>query len=234
VREVAYVDGLDALVAEPLGPGVSAVCWTRALRGDFDGLARALAPNNGSRELELPDLTEARHAFAGATRDAIDVIIADLEALEAIGAAPSLSCITSSRHDGRGLPIAVDVMSFHVDRAPCAVETFLCTYAGACSEGLDGIDAVRLVDDPEIARSLTDLFVARGGAVDDAAAYADFLAEESFDLHYRARAGAAPWRFGLHALWKLAVSWPGSRAAPAIHRAPATTAHDQPRLLLIA
>jgi hypothetical protein len=147
---------------------------------------------------------------------AIDVLLEDLARLEALGHAPQLNVITRYPRDLRGLPISIDVHSFHVDRAPVETDTFLCTYAGASTELLENGLATRLIDDEAIARALRE----RG--VDD----------ESFELHYRMKPGAAPVSLGAGHLWRLAVDWPGAKVPPCIHRAPLPD--GRPRLLLIA
>ena len=203
------VDSFDALLA-PFSDGVNAVCFERRLAGDFDAIARALAPEaDASGGILECDESMLRGFDAG-------VLLDDLARLTALGRQPQLNVITRYPHDERGLPINVDVHSFHVDRAPIEADTFLCTYAGACSEGLDNDDAERLIDVPELAAALAP------HATED----------DCFDLHYRMKPGAAPYAFGVGSLWRLSVLWPGAKVPPCIHRAPAFD--GRPRLLLIA
>ena len=62
--------------------------------------------------------------------------------------------------------------------------------------------------------------------------FADFLVEQSFDLHFAMKPGATPFSFGTGHLWRVATAWPGAVELPCIHRAPP---HDgRPRLLLIS
>jgi len=236
-RPFVEVADVAALLACPLRGRVQAAVCRRELSGDFAALALALAPPAGMCELDLASLTATiatmSSTFTARMMVAADAILADLLTLEDAGGAPSLSCVRTSRHDERGLPIAVDVMSFHVDRAPHEVDTYLCTYAGACSEGLEHRDAERFVDDPAVRAALRAALTADGQRIDDDA-FNEALADESLDLHYRAKPGAQPWSFGVGALWKLSTLWPGCRVPPTIHRAPPTTLADPPRLLLIA
>jgi hypothetical protein len=156
-------------------------------------------------------------------------MLTDLAWLTAHGREPTLNCIRAYARDTRGLPIATDVMSFHVDRADVEVDTFLCTYAGAPSELVDNDDATRLIDDDTIRSALR---IAAG--IDDDETFARFVRDGSFDLHYRPKPAAQIFSCGRFALWKLAVAWPEAQGAPCIHRAPTTTTTDPPRLLLIA
>ncbi len=202
------VTSFDALL-EPFANGVNALCFERKLGGEFEDIAASLASRAEDEDgvLEL-DASMLR----GADERAVKVLLDDLAWLTALGRAPQLNVITRYPRDERGLAISVDVHSFHVDRAPIEADTFLCTYAGACSEGLDNDDAERLLDDPKIAAALG--------------------AAEFADLHFRAKPGAVPYSFGVGNLWRVAVDWPGSAVLPCIHRAPP---HDgRPRLLLIA
>lgn len=209
-RHVVF--GFDALLA-PFARGVNAVCFERQLAGDFERLARSLAP----RAEENGGLLEVDEAMLrGADERAVAVLRDDLARLTALGREPQLNVITRYPRDERGLPISVDVHSFHVDRAPVEADTFLCTYAGACSEGLDNDDAERLLDVPEPAAALAP------HATED----------DCFDLHYRVKPGATPYSFGVGNLWRLACQWPGAPMLPCIHRAPAFD--GRPRLLLIA
>lgn len=138
-----------------------------------------------------------------------------------------LNCIHGYPRDEAPGPIPTDVFSFHADSAPVPADTWLCTYHGACSEGLRNEDAQRRIDDPATRAALLEQF---GGA--DDAGFREFLHENCYDLHYAAKRGAQPYAFGQFNLWRIAVEYPGSPVAPCIHRAPATVP-GEPRLLLI-
>jgi hypothetical protein len=124
--------------------------------------------------------------------------------------------------------VPTDVTSFHVDSAPVEVDTWLCTYHGACSEGLRNEDALLKVEIPEIRAALLKEY---GGA--DDAGFAELLHEHSYDSHYAPKPGASPYPFGTFALWRIATRWPGSPVPPCIHRAPENNP-GAPRLLLIS
>lgn len=123
----------------------------------------------------------------------------------------------------------VDVYSFHADSAPVAAETWLCTYAGAPSEGLRNDEALRRVDIPATRAELLRCFGGPDG--DD---FREFLRDHCYDLHYAPTANARPFSFGVGNLWRIAVEYPGSPVPPCIHRAPATLPGQPPRLLLIS
>ena len=122
-----------------------------------------------------------------------------------------------------------DVYSFHVDSATVEADTWLCTYAEASSEGLSNEEAIRRVDIPETRALLLEEF---GGEDDEA--FAEYLADNCYDLHYLPLPGAQPFSFGVGNLWRIATQYPGSPVLPCIHRAPATVPGRPPRLLLIS
>lgn len=218
--------------------GANALCLPRTAAADvlvgFNELACLLAndidDDDGAVEVDLDRLSSVSLSTSG--QQAAQFVRADLEALARHGREPTLSCIRRYATDTRGLPIATDVLSFHVDRAPVEVDTFLCTYAGAPSELLDNNEADRLIDDPAVRDALRAAFVA-GGELDDDD-FERWVVDSSFDLHYRPRRGARLFSCGRFWLWKLAVKWPGAGTLPCIHRAPRTSLDDPPRLLLIA
>jgi hypothetical protein len=147
-----------------------------------------------------------------------------------------------------------DSAPVEADRAPRSLgegaDTWLCTYHGAPSEGLPNEDALRKVDDPATRAELLKLYsstvsspepwqrrtvspgaLAKGGGGPDGPAFAGWLSENCYDLHYAPRPGAKPYSFGLFNLWRIAVEWPGSPVPPCVHRAPVSCT---PRLLLIS
>ena len=108
-------------------------------------------------------------------------------------------------------------------------DTYLCTYVGACSEGLPNEEAQRRVDVPETRAELLRIYGGR-----DDAGFQEYLADWFYDLHYVALPSAQPYRFGTGHLWRLAVDCPGSPVPPCIHRAPLTLPGMAARLLLIS
>lgn len=218
------VTTFDALIG-PFAAGENARCLSRTLDGDFDGLAAALA-QRAEDEGGLLVLDEAvLRSVHGVDPRVLAVLREDRRRLEELGRNPQLNVLTHYPRDARGLPITVDVHSFHADRAPVEADTFLCTYSGASSEGLEPEDAERLVDDPTIAAQLRALH----GSAEGLEA---FLTEECFDLQYRPKPGAIPFSFGCGDLWRIAIAWPGAPVPPCVHRAPLPD--GRPRLMLIS
>lgn len=225
-RHRATVSSFEDLVRRAFGDGINALCWPRTLAGDFAEVARLLAPGDGIVVVEAATLRALNVSAAG--RAAADAMLEDMRRLAELGLDPVLNCIARYPRDERGLPLATDVMSFHADRAPLEVDTWLCTYHGESSEGLDPDDARRLIDSPAIRAALLQEYA---GADDDG--FAEFIREGSFDLHYAAVDNAQPFSFGVGNLWRIAVAWPGCPVPPCVHRAPPAEAGSAPRLLLI-
>jgi hypothetical protein len=226
---VAFVDDFDALARTPFSAGTPALCWRRTLDGDFDEVLRHVAPRAGL--VVLDPATLRRLPLRPAGRRAVEAMLHDVARLHALGFAPELNCIAGYARDERGLAIATDVMSFHVDQSPVETATWMCTYAGPATEGLAPADALRAVDLPDIRAALHASWRARDAVAEEEEEDFDaWLSSGSFDLHFRARAGAAPFSFGTGNLWRVAVAWPGSPVPACVHRAPSTTT---PRLLLL-
>jgi hypothetical protein len=222
---ITVVGSFEELVAVPFRGTCNAVCWQRDLAGDFDEVVRRLTPSADLATIE-PDRLRALPVSA-AGRTAVDTLVADLQRLRAIGHEPLLECVRAYERDPGPLP--TDVYSFHVDRADAPTDTYLCTYAGSASEGLRNDQARRCVDVPAVRTQL----LAQFGDTDDAA-FAAFLAENSFDLHYTPLPGAQPFDFGRGNLWRIAVQHRDSLVPACIHRAPANLSEPSPRLLLIS
>lgn len=218
------VHSFSALQATPYYDSVNSICWERSLVGNFAELVQKL-PLNGDvtainrKELEALQLTTAGDA-------ARQVILQDLHLLASIGAAPVLNLIKHYHADEEPIVIATDVYSFHVDRSPVPTDTYLCTYYGAASDILLNSEAEQLVLVPAIRQQLLEIYDGPSSG------FEDFLTENYFDLHYRAKANAQPINLGNGHLWKLAVDHPSQRVLPCIHRAPKENDGEY-RLLLI-
>ena len=224
---IRRVRDFQELVTTPFADGVNALCWGRALPGDFGEVVGLLGDGEGIVTLDEARLRALPASAAG--RVAIEVLAADLRRLREHALDPVLNCIHGYPRDEEAGPVPTDVFSFHADSAPVAAETWLCTYHGPASEGLRNEEARRRVDIPETREELLRRF---GG--DDDADFRDYLSENCYDLHYAPVAGARPFSFGRGHLWRIAVDWPGSAVPPCIHRAPETRPGDPPRLLLIS
>jgi len=207
--------------------GVNALCWPRALPGDFGEVVARLGAGEG-----IVTLGEARLRtlpLSAAGRAAADAMREDFRRLREHGLDPALNCIHGYPRDEADRALATDVFSFHADRAPFEADTWLCTYHGAPSEGLANEQARRRTEVPETRAVLLRLY---GGA--EGAGFEEFLRENCHDLHYVLVEGARPFAFGVGNLWRIACDWPGSPVPPCIHRAPDTRPGDPPRLLLIS
>lgn len=220
------VSSFQELVGTPFTAGINALCWERALPGDFGEVVRLLGPSEDVAPIDETRLQTLPVSEAG--RVAVEILREDLRLLQEHGAAPVLNCFLAYPRDDEPQVVATDVYSFHADRAPVEADTFLCTYHGAPSEGLRNEAAQRHVDLPETRAELLKLF---GG--DDDEAFRQFLAENCYDLHYAVAPGAQPFSFGVGNLWRIATDWPGSPVPPCLHRAPPTLPGQRARLLLI-
>jgi hypothetical protein len=207
--------------------GVNALFWPRVLTGDFAEIVSKVIGSEGVQMLTTAQLESLELGQAG--KLAREHLLADLARLQALGCDPQLNCIRSYPRDTSSTGIATDVYSFHVDSAPCQTDTWLCTYQGEPSQMLSNQDALRRVDDPATRAQLLGEY---GGKED--AAFAEFLAERSYDLHYVPRTNGRTVSMGLFNLWRVAVQYPGSPVPACIHRAPEDGPQKAARLLLIA
>jgi len=223
---IRRVRSFRELLTTPFAGGVNALCWERALPGDFGEIVARLGPGEGIVTLDEARLRALPLSDAG--RTAVDTMLADLHLLRDHDLDPALNCIHGYPPDEDDGPVRTDVFSYHADSAPVEASTWLCTYHGSPSEGLRNEHARRRVDVPETRAELLRRF---GGADDED--FRVFLAENCYDLHYAAASGAQPFSFGLGHLWRIAIEHPGCPVPPCIHRAPATLP-GQPRLLLIS
>lgn len=224
---IKVVKNFAELVSTPFSGGVNALCWERTFAGDFGEIVQRLGSDEGMTTLDGARLTALRLSEAG--RIAADTMIEDLRLLGDLGLSPILDCIRSYPRDDDAGPVRTDVYSWHADSATVEADTWLCTYFGATSEALRNDEAQRRTDIADIRAELLKIF---GG--EDDAAFAEFLRENCYDLHYAAVPHARPIAFGTGNLWRIATEWPGSPVPPCIHRAPETLPGDPPRLLLIS
>jgi len=221
------VASFEELVSTRFEDGINALCWERALPGNFAEVVGKLAVGEGITTIEDESLLELSVSPAG--RLAVEMLLADQRLLRGLDLDPVLDCIQSCLRDQTGAPVATDVYSFHADSATVEADTYLCTYHGPSSEGLRNDEAARRVDIPQTRAQLLALF---GGG--DGPEFREFLNENCFDLHYAPVPGARPFAFGVGNLWRIAVEYPGSPVPPCIHRAPETRPGDTPRLLLLS
>jgi len=223
---VRRVRSFEELRSMRFADGVNALCWERALPGDYAEVIAKLGPGEGIVPLEVERTRVLDLSPAG--KLAAEAMLADQQLLRDHDLAPSLNCVYDCVRGPDAGTVPTDVTSFHVDSAPVEVDTWLCTYHGACSEGLRNEDALLKVEIPEIRAALLKEY---GGA--DDAGFAEFLHEHSYDSHYAPKPDAKPYPFGTFTLWRIATRWPSSPVPPCIHRAPENEP-GSPRLLLIS
>ena len=223
-KQIHYVTNFQDLVSTSFSGETNAICWTRTQVGDFSEIVNKIALRGNITAIEQEELRELTLSEQGQL--ARDILLNDLEMLRDHGASPSLNVISYYDRDDTFLFLPTDVYSFHVDRSPIPIDTFLCTYYGESSEILPNSQAQKKVLIPEIRDELKKLY---HGADEG---FESFLSEHSFDLHYQAEPNARPISLGLGHLWRLAVDHPESQVPPCIHRAPEEKS-GQNRLLMI-
>lgn len=223
-NQILSATNFQELVSTPLQGEMNAICWERELVSDFAELVKQLEASDNISEIHQDDLRELKLSEQGQL--AREILLEDMNALEAHGAAPTLNLIRSYERDDSYPLFPTDVYSFHVDRSPIPVDTFLCTYHGETSEILPNSQAIQKVLVPEIRDELKKL---HDGADED---FESFLSEYFFDLHYQAKPEAQPIKLGFGHLCRLTTDHPNSKTLPCIHRAPLEKS-GQTRLLLI-
>lgn len=222
-HQVHYVSSFEELISTPFHGITNAICWKRNLEGDFSELINKISFNGNIVAIDEEELCELELSKQG--KLAQEVILNDLMLLKDYGAAPVLNLI--KHYDSDDNPFfSTDVYSFHVDRSPIPVDTFLCTYYGDSSELVSNSQARQKILIPEIRSELRKQFQ---GQEED---FETFLSANYFDLHYSAKPSATIINFGIGNLWRLAVDHPESKVPPCIHRAPQEKS-GLTRLLLI-
>jgi hypothetical protein len=224
---IRVVGSFEELVTTPFSAGINALCWPRALRGDFREVLESLGDGEGM--VMVDDARLEGLAVSAAGRAAVEILLADQRLLREHGRDPILEVVHGYPLDEEPGPVRTDVCSFHVDSATVEADTWLCTYYGAPSEGLCNHEAIRRVDLPGTRAELLKLF---GG--NDGEEFREYLSENCYALHYAPLPHAELFSFGVGNLWRIAVEWPGSLVPPCIHRAPDTGPQRAPRLLLIS
>ena len=223
-NQIHCVTNFQDLVSMPFHGEMNAICWTRKLPGDFSEIVKKVELTGNIAVLDQEELRELQLSEQGQL--AREILLNDLELLKAHGASPILNLIKCYERDDDYPFFPTDVYSFHVDRSPVPVDTFLCTYYGEPSEILPNSQAIQKVLVPEIRDELKKLYP---GSVEG---FESFLSEHFFDLHYQAKPAARPISLGPGNLWRLAVDHPKSEVPPCVHRAP-TEKNGQNRLLMI-
>jgi len=222
--DINSVTNFHDLVSTPFAGEINAICWARDLQGDFSEIVEKLILSENIKEIKEEELHELQLSDQGNL--AREILINDMNLLKHHGASPVLNLIKYYDTDDEHSFFPTDVYSFHVDRSPIPIDTFLCTYYGDSSEILPNSEAIKKVLIPEIRSELKKLYT--GTDID----FESFLSENFFDLHYLPKANANPISLGLGNLWRLAIDHPESLVPPCIHRAPREKS-GKTRLLLI-
>ena len=161
-------------------------------------------------------------------RQALEMMLRDQRRLLELGLLPELNVVNGYVEREQAGPMRTDVRSFHVDSATVEADTWLCTYHGACSEGLRHEEAVRRVDVPETRAALWEAWKtekAEQGEMEEREReqeqeFREWLNDHFFDLHFVPVAGARPYSFGVGNLWRVGTEWPGAQVPACVHRAP--------------
>jgi hypothetical protein len=223
-NQIGIVTTFSELVKTDFKGENNALCWYRNLEGDFKEIVSKLQLKGDITEVASQDLVALQLSEQGTM--ARDIILNDIQLLADLGASPSLNLLKCYERDAEFDFISTDVYSFHVDRSPIAIDTFLCTYHGAASDIIANEQAVQKILIPEIREKLKAL---HSGPLEE---FDNFLEENYFDLHYQAQPNITPTNLGVGHLWRLAVDHPEQQVLPCIHRAPIEKDGEY-RLLLI-
>jgi hypothetical protein len=223
-NQTIQVTNFHDLVHTPFYNEKNAICWNRILDGNFYEIIEKVNLTGNITEIEPEALLDLQLSEDGQV--ALKILLHDMDLLRKFGASPSLNVIKQYERDDDNPVFPTDVYSFHIDRSPVPVDTFLCTYYGASSQILPNADAIKKIHIPEIFDQLKKQYNGNEEG------FEEFLSENFFDLHYQAKPHAQPITLGLGHLWRLAIDHPNSQVQPCIHRAPMEM-EGQPRLLLI-
>lgn len=223
-KHISHVSSFESLSEKSFQGNLNAFCWERNLKGDFTELVSKLQLKDLVTEITEDDLLSLQLSEkANAARQAI---LNDLQLLTVFGASPQLNLIKNYERDDAFDFITTDVYSFHIDRAPIATSTFLCTYFGAASEIIANEETIQKIRLPDVRQRLETLHHG------EKAEFEEFLKDHYFDLHYEAKSNSKPLNLGIGNLWRLAVDHPGQKNLPCVHRAPVEN-NGELRLLLI-
>jgi hypothetical protein len=224
VKNISFVSTFPDLVATDFRGRINALCWDRALKGDYQEIVQKLKLQDNLMIVQREDLMGLDLTEDG--QMARSVILNDLKLLEEQGASPILNLIDHYESDDSVAGFPTDVYSFHIDRSPVPTDTYLCTYYGDVSELVSSDQVIQKIMVPELREQLKKLYQGPPEG------FEDFLTENFFDLHYAPLPGAEIYQMQCGQLWKLAVDHPTSAVKPCVHRAPRERSGLR-RLLLI-
>jgi hypothetical protein len=211
-NQIQRVSNFQDLVSTPFQGIINAVCWDRALVGDFSEIVKKIKLHGNITEIDQEDLLQLDLTEQGQL--AREILLNDFKLLTEYGASPSLNVIEYYERDDQNPFFPTDVYSFHVDRSPIATDTFLCTYHGDSSEIVPNSQAIQKILVPEIREELKKHY---DGSEES---FESFLTENFYDLHYQTLPNSKPISLGIGHLWRLACDHPESEVLPCLHRAP--------------
>jgi hypothetical protein len=223
-NQVKNVTNFQDLVSIHFEGEINAICWDRKLDGDFSEIIQKIELKENITVLDQKELLDLQLTEQGSL--AREILLNDLKMLEENGSSPVLNIIKFYEKDDALTFFPTDVYSFHVDRSPIPINTYLCTYFGESSEIVPNSEATQKIMMPEIREELKKLYHGSDEGFDT------FLSEYFFDLHYQAKPDALTFSLGVGNLWRIAVDHPESKVLPCLHRAPKEKI-GEPRLLLI-
>jgi hypothetical protein len=223
-KHIREVLSFHDLVTTSFQGEVNALCWKRSLKGDFSEIVEKVSFSGNMIEIDEEDLMDLELSLEGQL--ARQVLLVDMRLLTEFGASPSLNIIKHYVSDNENPYFPTDVYSFHVDRSPIPVDTFLCTYFGTASDIVPNAQATQKIRIPEIRQELRQQFQGSDRA------FEEFLEENFLDLHYQAHPDAQITNLGIGNLWRLTTDHPELQVPPCIHRAPLENPGEK-RLLLI-
>jgi hypothetical protein len=223
-KHIREVSSFQDLVSTTFQGDVNALCWKRSLVGDFSEIVEKISFSGNMIEIDAEDLMDLELSMEGQL--ARLVLLEDMRLLTEFGASPCLNIIKQYESDNENPYFPTDVYSFHVDRSPIPVDTFLCSYFGAASDIVPNAQATQKILLPEIRHQLRQQFQGTEEA------FESFLTENFLDLHYQAQTDAQIINLGLGNLWRLTTEHPEMQVPPCIHRAPLENLGEK-RLLLI-
>jgi len=223
-NQVLVVTNFNDLVTNLFMGDTNAICWKRELTGDFSEVVHKLTLTGNVTTIELSQLHTLKLSEAG--QIARKILLHDFKLLQDYGALPTLNVIKYYDKDEPENICATDVYSFHIDRSPLPIDTFLCTYFGDSSEILPNAQGIQKVLIPEIRNALKKQYHGKESG------FESYLTEHFYDLHYAANPNANVISLGVGNMWRLAVDYPESIVPPCIHRAPLEKS-GQFRLLMI-
>jgi hypothetical protein len=140
-NQIHYVTNFQDLVSTPFHSGINAICWSRKLIGDFSEIANKIELEGNIVALNHGELLKLHLSEHGQL--AREILLNDLKMLEGYGASPVLNLIKCYERDDANTFFPTDVYSFHVDRSPIPIDTFLCTYFGESSDILPNSQAIQ-------------------------------------------------------------------------------------------